>query len=63
MLGATLQETLYSVKDSRILTDLSHRPGERVKRIGIGRDILSNSAVNFLSGAIMAAVGWYYAAA
>src|SRR5690242_2914648 len=33
LLGATLQETLYSTKDGKVLTDLSHRPGERVKRI------------------------------
>lgn len=56
-----MQETLYSPKDKRILTDLSHRPGERVERIGIGRDILSNSAVNFTSGLIMAVAGYVYA--
>jgi hypothetical protein len=64
LLGATLQETLYSTKDGKILTDLSTRqsrsePG--VKRIGIGRDVLSNSAVNFVSGCAIAAAGWWYA--
>ncbi|GFZ49225.1 hypothetical protein JCM24511_06975 [Saitozyma sp. JCM 24511] len=64
LLGATLQETLYSTKEGKILTDLSTRqsrsePG--VKRIGIGRDVLSNSAVNFVSGFAIAAAGWWYA--
>ena len=58
-----MQETLYSTKDKRILTDHSIRPGEKVQRIGIGRDVLSNSAVNFLSGTIMAVCGYYYARA
>jgi uncharacterized membrane protein len=63
LLGASLQETLYSTVDKRILTDHSRRARyeKGVVRIGWGRDALSNSAVNFVSGAVMAGFGWWWA--
>ncbi|OWZ43488.1 hypothetical protein C349_03169 [Cryptococcus neoformans var. grubii Br795] len=66
LLGATLQSTYYNVEDKRVITDAS--PGYRtstqrvkgVKRIGGGIDLLSNSAVNFVCGCILAGTGWWY---
>ncbi|BEI81442.1 hypothetical protein CcaverHIS002_0206020 [Cutaneotrichosporon cavernicola] len=57
LLGATLQRTLYSTTDGRVLTDHSDKarasaPG--VVTIGPGIDVLSNSAVNAICGAVMA---------
>ncbi|BEI97011.1 hypothetical protein CcaverHIS631_0206000 [Cutaneotrichosporon cavernicola] len=65
LLGATLQRTLYSTTDGRVLTDHSDKarasaPG--VVTIGPGIDVLSNSAVNAICGAVMAGVGWWVAA-
>ena len=61
-LGATLQQTMYSPKDKRILTDLSHRPGEKLQKVGAGMDLLSNSAVNFISGLVMVGLAFVYTA-
>lgn len=62
LLGASLQETLYSSIDKRILTDHSRKGSDAkgIERIGWGRDVLSNSAVNFVSGAAMAGFGWWW---
>lgn len=62
LLGATMQETLYSLEDKRILTDAStrSRTGSEIKRIGYGRNIVSNATVNLITGATTAAVGWYW---
>ncbi|EIW68749.1 hypothetical protein TREMEDRAFT_44556 [Tremella mesenterica DSM 1558] len=61
ILGATLQQTLFSEKDHKILTDLStRRSGEDIKPIGFGLNILSNSGVNFVCGWVLASVGWWY---
>ncbi|KAL1409926.1 hypothetical protein Q8F55_003925 [Vanrija albida] len=62
LLGATLQRTLYSTTDGRILTDLSSKERETapgVVTIGPGRNVLSNSAVNLISASAMAAVGFW----
>lgn len=63
LLGAVAQQTLYSTKDKKILTDHSTRSSKEpgLQKIGVGRDILSNSAVNFVSGSAMAAFGWWWA--
>ena len=64
LLGATLQETLWSEKEGKILTehsDAGKSNAEGVKRIGIGRRVLSNSGVNFICGWVMAGVGYWYA--
>lgn len=61
LLGATLQQTKYSTRDERILTECSDRhplePG--VVTIGPGKNVLSNSGVNFVTASIMAALGWW----
>ncbi|ORX34407.1 integral membrane protein DUF92-domain-containing protein [Kockovaella imperatae] len=64
VLGATLQETMYSTKDKRVLTDHSSRSTKEagLKKLGFGLNVLSNSGVNFVSGTIMAGLGWLYAA-
>ncbi|GMK54629.1 hypothetical protein CspeluHIS016_0112150 [Cutaneotrichosporon spelunceum] len=64
LLGATLQQTLYSTTDGHILTDHSDKkranePG--VVTIGPGINVLSNSAVNAICGTVMAGVGWWVA--
>ncbi|KAL7424376.1 hypothetical protein Q5752_000058 [Cryptotrichosporon argae] len=63
LLGATLQATYLDTSTSRILTDASSTPraAPGVVRVGSGRDVLSNSGVNFVTGCIMAAAGWWYA--
>jgi len=61
LLGATLQQTKYSTRDGRVLTDYSHRdplePG--VVIIGPGKDVLSNSAVNFVTACVMSGIGYW----
>lgn len=62
LLGATLQQTLYSTKEGRVLTDFSapRAAGEAgVVVIGPGKNVLSNSAVNLITASIMAVAGWY----
>lgn len=62
LLGATLQRTLYSTVDGRVLTDHSDRKratAADVVTIGPGIDVLSNSAVNAVCGAVMATIGWW----
>ncbi|KLT44809.1 hypothetical protein CC85DRAFT_323508 [Cutaneotrichosporon oleaginosum] len=64
ILGGTLQRTLYSTADGRVLTDHSDPARARapgVVTIGPGIDVLSNSAVNAICGAVMAAFGWWVA--
>ncbi|WVR04456.1 hypothetical protein IAU60_001459 [Kwoniella sp. DSM 27419] len=65
LLGATLQRTLYSAEDSRILTDSSKRSSSApdIKQIGFGLDVLSNSGVNFVCGVALAATGYWYGSA
>lgn len=55
MLGATCQRTLYH--NGKVLTDASI--DKRGEVIGSGRDLLSNSNVNLISCALMAAVGYW----
>lgn len=62
LLGATLQRTLYSTTDGRVLTDLSSVERETapgVVTIGPGVNVLSNSAVNFICATVMAGVGYW----
>lgn len=65
LLGATLQRTQYNTKTRKIITDAAAKPAEPkdVKTIGYGRNMLSNSAVNFVSGAALGALGWWTASA
>ncbi|WVQ76834.1 hypothetical protein IAR50_006508 [Cryptococcus sp. DSM 104548] len=65
LLGAILQVTYYDTKEERIVTDTSKRyasvrTAEGVRIVGIGSNVLSNSAVNFVCGCALAGVGWYY---
>ncbi|ODN75443.1 hypothetical protein L202_06589 [Cryptococcus amylolentus CBS 6039] len=65
LLGATLQITYYDTKEKRVITDTSEkyasgRTAEGVKTVGIGSNVLSNSAVNFVCGCALAGTGWYY---
>ncbi|KAK4686011.1 hypothetical protein P7C73_g4122, partial [Tremellales sp. Uapishka_1] len=63
LLGALFQKTLYSSKTNKIITDTSdmsqHNPAD-LQTIGYGRDILSNSGVNFICGWIMALSGYWW---
>lgn len=54
-----MQQTQYSSKTGKVLTDLSVRKArdEDVVTLG-GRDVLSNSGVNFVCGLVMAVMGF-----
>lgn len=68
LFGATLQRTLVSTQDGRIVTDHSASTVRgriaiakgQVKQVGFGLDVLSNSGVNMVCTCIMAILGWSY---
>ena len=59
LLGATLQQTVV-LPNGKIQTDHSAQDTAEGKRVGIGRNVLSNSGVNAVCGFAMAAVGYWY---
>lgn len=63
-LGATLQESLYSVQRKRIVHSKEKKDDDEVIESVAGLNILSNNAVNFISaGATAGAVIWWAGAA